>query len=232
MLVLLRERPEVEWLKIFYRPQNRFADRVFGGFARRVEHPDTSCSRVFEYCVSANDVDAGQSHELSSEGEPFCVRRADAADREAFEREFLCELPWALRAADDLQPEALELPSLSQAYAAVGLERRRELLVASSGGKVVGGALLELSSPGLNLSQLTSSFRVFARAPAVTRALIVSARVRYRELGRVRSVGLADAEQRATFEALGFVFKRRYACWTWHRSLFDPFCDHIREAGK
>jgi len=93
-----------------------------------------------------------------------------------------------------------------------------------------GFALLEISAAGLNLSELTNAFRVFTFDQAdasAKQALLQSARRRYGEIGRTSCIALAPPDESPDFESLGFESSKRYTCWTWHRSLYQRFCDHI-----
>jgi hypothetical protein len=121
--------------------------------------------------------------------------------------------------ANDLEPSRRGLEPLSQLFRSAGLERRRESLVAERGGRVRGFALLEISSLGLNFSELTNAFTVHLFEPDedAHRALALAARRRYAEVGRPHCVALAEDEALRLFEAEGFVRVKDYACWTFHR---------------
>jgi hypothetical protein len=131
---------------------------------------------------------------------------------------------------EDLSGSELHLTSITERYRKIGLERRREILVVSHTERLAGFALLEVSSPGLNLSEVTSAFRVFVLdgcAGVVAEALIRAARRRYLNLGRSHVVALVDDSMVPAFEALGFEHFKRYALWTWHRSLYRQFHDYL-----
>ena len=130
---------------------------------------------------------------------------------------------------DDLSTDALMLSSVTKTYKGVGLERRREILVAEQEGVFAGFALLEISSPGINFSELANAFRVFAldSDPNIERSLIDSACQQYATAGRQKCVALAADQQISTFAAAGFELRKQYNCWTWHRSLYQLYCQHV-----
>ena len=97
--------------------------------------------------------------------------------------------------------------------------REGRLLVAERDGRVVGFALLEVSSLGLNFSELTNAFTVhlLEEDEDAHRALVVAAQRRYAEIGRSHCVALAEGEHLLAFEEAGFARVKDYACWTFHR---------------
>jgi hypothetical protein len=219
MIRLLAQRTDAEWAKIWYRPTNRFPARLFGSFAARIADPTLSEEVLHDYLIGPTVAPPGPREILV---EPARTR----ADLERIEA-LIAGQPAATGRADDLQADGLLLEGVSEAFAALGLERRRTILAARRHGALVGCALLELSSPGLNFSELTSTFRVHATDDAVKEALVSAACRHYRSLGRTRCIALAQPGDRALFEGLGFTFAKTYACWTWHRSLFPAFCEHV-----
>lgn len=141
--------------------------------------------------------------------------------------------PFGLR-ADDLSKERLELREVEEAYAAIGLMRRREVLIAEQSGRPVAFALIEVSSIGLNFSELTNTFRVFALDDddddEGRRALIEHARSRYAALGRNVALALAEPRDRELFESCGFRTTKQYACWSCHRATYRACYDYLARA--
>jgi L-amino acid N-acyltransferase YncA len=220
----LEQLPDIEWAKIWFRPQSPWPARVFGRFARRVEDPRRSCLRTYTYMT------AGPGDLPDSPGPAtLTIRAAAADDLAAVEAYFVRHGSAVLQAADDLTRDALTLEPVRAAYAELDLDRRREVLVAERRGRLVGFALLEMSSKGLNFSELTNTFRIFAEHadPEVSTELARAARARYASSGRSHCFGLAAEGEVAAFEAAGFTGSRQYACWTWHRSLYLDFCEHV-----
>ena len=218
----LEQLPGIEWVKIWYRPANRWPARVFGGFAHKLADHGLSSLATYEYMVSP-----ALAAEPSRSG--LTVRTGDEADGAWVEAFFVSAREAVLLRSDDLTSRHLMLKDVDEAYAEFGLARRRELLVAERAGRFLGFALLEVSSPGLNFSELTNTFRVFTAEPdrEVQLALIASARERYLKLGFERCIGLVSEGEVAPFKALGFKRVKAYACWTWHRSHYQAFCEHI-----
>jgi hypothetical protein len=218
----LEQLPDIEWIKIWYRPTNRWPARVFGGYANKLADPALSHHKTFGYAVSETNVPFTPDPGVS-------VRTAIPADHSRIEAYFVASRDAVLLRSDDLTSPHLLLGELSKLYGEVGLERRREVLVAEKNGSFAGFALLEVSSPGLNFSELTNTFRVFVPESdeRTRRVLVARARERYRELGFKRAIGLTDATDQDAFQIHGFEKLKEYACWTWHRSECQGFLKHV-----
>jgi hypothetical protein len=222
----LEQLPDIEWLKIWYRPANKWPARVYGSYAKRLAVPALSHHKTYGYVVS--NTSAPYTPEPG-----VTVRPATPADHPRIEAHFVASRDAVLLRSDDLTSPHLLLGELSAEYREFGLERRREVMVAERNGRFLGFALLEISSLGLNLSEITNTFRVFAEGGEVRakRALVAHARERYRELGFERALGLSDDTTLDAFTTLGFEKVKEYCCWTWHRTQTQDFLKHVRRAG-
>jgi len=217
----LEQLPDAEWFRIWYRPQNRFPARTFGRFGRIIYDPNRSEMRVFQYLTAHTDAPGPVVKGVE-------VLPASAADWAEIRRALVGLGQSAALAAEDLC-QAPDLCEVDDAYAALGLSRRREALVARRDGRLVGFALVEISSLGLNLSELTNAFRLHLLEPdpGVTTALVQAAKDRYRALGRPLAIGLAEAPDLAAWQAAGFTRSKEYCCWTLHRSFFKRGAEYM-----
>jgi hypothetical protein len=215
--------PQMEWLRVYFRPNNKWPARVFGRFARRVGDPSVCELRTLAYLVSGT-----KRTPLVVPG--IDLRRGRPADARWIEQYFVDQgRTLAVRAEDLSSPEGLELLEVQHRYARLGLMRRREVWVAERAGRPVGFALAEISSLGLNLSELTNAFTVHLidREPEVHAVLLEAMRDRYRSLGRVNAVALAEPDEARLFTARGFTQTKEYSSWTGHRSLYRRYYEYI-----
>jgi hypothetical protein len=218
----VEQLPEVVWIKMFYRPNNRWPARVFGTFARRLRDPALSDLRRYDYWI-------GPTRGLAMVTEGLQVRPAHRDELGEVQRLSIASGRIVGLQADDLSLDRVSLSELTTLYREVGLERRREVLVAERGSELLGVALLEISSLGLNLSELTNTFTVhLAQEDSnVRRALIAAARNRYAELGRLSCVALSEGDCHQDFEQMGFHKTKEYFSWTWHRSLIRSYHEYV-----
>jgi hypothetical protein len=116
-----------------------------------------------------------------------CARRAEPAEREQLLRRLQQTLPPIYFDALDYAPERFCMEAFRAQWARHGLERDRELLVASEAGEPLAAGVVECAQPGLHLFGLLDTLRMYALSPAGERAfpsLLELARGWFRERGR------------------------------------------------
>lgn len=210
-------RPDIVWSKMYFRPNNLWPARVFGGYAKRVTDPTTSDLRTFHYLVAPTAADSSQSQKPPSGIE---VRVGGQEDKAMIEDWFIARGRTVEVQANQLQASCDGVEKLSREYEQAGLLRRRESIVAERNGHVTGFALLEIASLGMNFSELTNSFTVHLLDDTddeTRRALAQAAKQRYAEFGRTQCIALEDGENLSAYEAAGFSKVKDYTCWTFHR---------------
>lgn len=207
-------RPDFVWGKMYFRPNNLWPTRVFGGYAKRVTDPATSDLRTFQYLVASTTGSALQSPTGVE------VRVGAEEDRPTIEEWFTARGRMVEVEANQLQAGCRGVENISRAYEEAGLLRRRESLIAQRHGRVAGFALLEIASLGMNFSELTNSFTVHVlddTDDAARHALVDAARRRYAALGRMQCIALEEGDNLSAFSAAGFSKVKDYTCWTFHR---------------
>jgi hypothetical protein len=214
--------PDLEWLNVNFRPNNSWPQKVFGTFAARIESPQSKV-RTYSYMT------APTSRPGIAVAAPVVVTQATEEVMPEVEAHLLATLGALEFQAFDLSRRNIHMGELGSEYREQGLARSREVWAAHDSDGLAGYALLEISSVGLNLSELLSSFRVFMirRSDVAKLALIERARQRYAEVGRPVAVALLPREDEADFTRLGFEKTKEYTRWIWHRSLLRKFFEHV-----
>ncbi len=222
------QNPDLEFFKIYFHADNKWPARVFGGFARMLRDSSQSELRSYRHVTLPTD-----SAPLPG---PTGIDVLEAApdDLAIVERHFVTREKGLLLRADDLTRHALQLSEVNKSFAAIGLYRRRRVLVAMRRNKCLGFALAELSSPGLNLSEALSAFQIFvtdegaAAQDDVRRALVNAVVPIYRHAGRAVARGLLTPDEAGAYERIGLALNDEVSmCWTCHRDLYPRFCDHV-----
>jgi len=226
-MVEFQQNVDLEYFKIFYRPENRWPARVFETFARNISDPNLSDLRTYGYFTL----------ETRSPRIPVdpSIEVFEASDRElrVIERRFVEMEHGLLLKSDDLTCNGLRLSELNQRFEKLGLHRRRQVVLAVLDHEPVGFALAEVSSPGLNLSELLSAFSIHLfpgathRAAAVRNSLLLAVLGIYRDAGRPFAVGLVQPDELSQYQQLGAKTTKQYRCWTCHRSMYMRYCDHV-----
>ncbi|MBY0507466.1 MAG: hypothetical protein K2X03_26365 [Bryobacteraceae bacterium] len=213
-----RLRPDIVWAKMYFRPNNVWPARVFGGFARRAQDPSTADLRVFHYLTASTQ---GAAPETPP---GVLVRPARSGECAMVEDWFRGRGREAEIAANHLSCIAYS----SAAHENAGLMRRRATVVAERAGRATGFALLEFSSLGMNFSELTNAFSVHMIDDDADsrRALIDEAKRRYAAIGRAQCVALEEGDV-APFLAAGFTTSKDYACFTFHRQHLEQMEEYF-----
>ena len=139
----------------YFRPDNTFSNRVFGGIARKIRDPKGSSLDTFVYfhfCRSVNvESDMTKSWELTKTGPQ------DLMDLETF---YEHESGGLMLNALDLKPEMVDCNELSKEYSRLGLKREKHLFSLKMDGSLKAVILADISDTGLNLSDLTNSIKI------------------------------------------------------------------------
>ena len=146
----------MDYMICYYRPDNKFPSRVFGGAAKNIDDPKGCSLDGFAYHhfnnarCSASDLPEGwQITETGSE---------DLRELAGFYNHTSGGL---LLDALDLVPEKLYSDSLSKEYEQQGLIRLRYLYSLKHNGLLKAVFLVNQSNVGLNLSDITNCVKVF-----------------------------------------------------------------------
>jgi hypothetical protein len=226
----LAQDQHLDFGKSYFRPDNKWPARVFGGYARRVTDRQRSDLRMHDYLVYPTTMELPETPGLR-------VIEARGRDLGVVEASFVASERGCILRSDDLTRATLELGQVDAAYQPAGLFRRRVVLLALRKDQPVGFALCEISSPGLNLSELLSSMQLRLLPAALAADPPLAQQVRH-ALMREAFALYARAERpfvpllKAPGEpepAPGFepLERKQYACWTWHRSLLRPFNEYV-----
>jgi len=224
----LLQTTNIEFFKIWYQDHKPWPSRVFGSFAQTVTDANRSDLRGHRHVSMAT------ATAPSAGNDDIQVRVADDAELGQIAGFFAVhELPLLVR-ADDLHAARLSLGLLENSFASAGLSRCRRVLVATRAGCCLGFALAELSSVGLNLYEILSTFRLFVlpesrtSAPAVRAALLRGVAHLYREAGRATAHGLVPCNEIVDYLQLGLeIDHETWMCWTFDRETFQGFRRHV-----
>jgi hypothetical protein len=224
----LIQNTDFEYIKIWFQSRNRFPSRVFGGFARKLQDPQLCNLKAYAHVTLATDRTRVDDHS------DIDVIEASGEELAIVEQHFIgTEAPLLLR-SDDLTRRGLNLSEVNAAYRKFGLQRRRRVLLAMHKDVPLGFALVEQSSPGLNLFEALNRFSIHmlpAGAPhdaPARRALLATIQTLYRRGGRTQVSGLLALDEQRQYEAIGIaVDAEQSMCVTTHRTQLRRFFEHM-----
>jgi hypothetical protein len=165
----------MDFMICYFRPNNKFPRRVFGGAAKSINDPKGCSVDSFAYFHFSNPTRL--LPELPDEWQITETRREDLQELTDF---YEYTSGGLMLDATDLRPEKLDCDDLSKEYSQLGLTRLRYLYSLRKNGNLKAVFLVNISDVGLNLSDITNCVKVF-----VTDAEGFSADVFYEAIAKV-----------------------------------------------
>jgi len=146
----------MDYMICYYRPDNKFPNRVFGGAARNIGDPKGCSLDNFAYQQFNNQLRS--TSDLPEGWQITETRSEDLQELAGFYEHMSGGL---LIDALDLRPEKIDCMDLSREYAKLGLTRLRHLYSLKNNGQLKAVFQVNQSDVGLNLSDITSCIKVF-----------------------------------------------------------------------
>ncbi len=146
----------MNYMICYYRPENKFPSRVFGGAVKAIRDPKGCSVDGFAYfhvrrpTVSSPDLPEG-----------WKIVETSAEDLRQLSDLYEHTSGGLMLDAIDLTPDKINCDSLSKDYREAGLTRQRELFSLTENGHLKAIFMVNHSDVGLNLSDITSCVKVF-----------------------------------------------------------------------
>jgi hypothetical protein len=210
---------DLNYIRIFWRIQNKWPDRIFGWIARSMAREGLTDLRTLNYTRLAFTQPLRTRKGLPQ------VRPATQADLQWLEAHIRGRGEVVRLLADDLLASEAQLQTLSARYAKDGLRRGRSLFVVDGEHGPLAMALADEATPGLSWPEMTTGFSFVVpdpqhpRASEARDALSVRCVEHYREQGKRSALALVQDDEVEGLVALGFRWHCRVAQWTGHRSV-------------
>ena len=212
----------MDYLICYYRPENKFPSRVFGGAANSIHDPKGCSIDTFAYYRHQCNSDPVQHLPESWQIHP--VSRVDLLELESFYQHVSGGL---MLDAADLRPNHHRIDELSEEYKRLDLQRDRRLLALRQEGQLKAIFMVNLTDLGLNLSDLTNCIKVFVIDKKALSANILRAALDL----------LATKYQKANWPALlypvafaderGIAYEKCYNLWALSLQFTDQYFKYI-----
>jgi len=146
----------MDYLMCYYRPENKFPSRVFGGAARSINNPKGCSIDTFAYFhhQKAAGVDAALPH-------PWRLTDVQTEDLQELESFYQHISDGIMLEALDLKPQRTNIEGLAEEYHGLGLKRGRHLYSLRNNGQLKAVVMVNVADLGLNLSDLTNCIKIF-----------------------------------------------------------------------
>jgi hypothetical protein len=160
----------MDYLMCYYRPENKFPSRVFGGAANSIHDPKGCSIDGFAYYRHRCNLD--QRRHLPESWQIKPASKVDLLELGNFYQHVSGGL---MLDATDLRPNHDCIDELSAEYRRLDLQRDRRLFALRQAGRLKALFMVNLTDLGLNLSDLTNCIKVFVIDKRALSANILSA---------------------------------------------------------
>ena len=151
----------------YYRPDNKFPSRVFGGFARQQQDQSICSLDLFAY---SHHRGSGAELSLPERWELVPSSQFDVAELGSFYRHV--SGGGLLPQAFDLLPGAADREELAQQYRTLGFRKERYLYSLRKGGSLKAFFLVNCTDAGFNMAELTNCVTMLVLDEEVPRGLL------------------------------------------------------------
>ena len=158
----------LDYCMCYYRPGNKFTDRIYSGFAREKSNPAVCSIDSFAYLTFTT------KNATPPLPEGWSVRTCSASDLWEFEQFYKHHSGGLLLNVLSIGHQPRE-DSIEQVYARMGFIRRWKAYALHGTGELKAVIIAEESDIAINLSDLLSGFKVFVIEPDIPPEIILSA---------------------------------------------------------
>jgi hypothetical protein len=212
----------MDYVLCYYRPDNKFPSRVFGGAAKSIKDPKGCSLDGFAYFHVDNrsrlTPDLPDSWRISE------TRTEDLQELADFYEHTSGGL---MLEAIDLKPEKMNCNDLSNQYHQLGLTRARHLYSLKKNGQLKAVFLVNVSDIGLNLSDITNCVKVF-----VTNKSEFSAGILQAAISKVGEIAGKEDFPTLLYPAAfadeqKISYKKIYNLWVLNLQYTDPYFKYL-----
>ena len=209
----------------YFRPDNKFPSRVFGGFSRNLKQPKGCSVDTFAYLHYRRDIPV----QWCLTGQ-WTMTKSDGDDLVELNNFYEQESGGQLITAFDLEPHNAQSIEICTTYENLGFQREKYLFSIKKDGLLKAVVLVNLSDAGLNMSELTSCIKViildaddFHRDTLNLFLLFISTKLAKNEIPVLLYPVSYAQRQEISYEKL-------YSLWILNMKHLDPylrFCDTL-----
>ena len=146
----------MDYLFCYFRPENKFPNRVFGGVAKEIKNPKASSLNTFAY-FHYQKRSNGELHFP----EPWKLTKSEPEDLIELEKYYEYKSGGLMLDALDLKSVMLDREDLSKEYQQLGFKKEKYLFSLKRDVHLKAIFLASVSDVGLNMSDLTNCIKVF-----------------------------------------------------------------------
>jgi hypothetical protein len=149
----------MDFVICYYRPDNRFPSRIFGGFSDQLQDRNGCSVDGFSY------FHLGKTGVVSDETSSWVLSDAEPKDLVELRHFYDYHSGGLMLNALDLEPDTLVSDDLTREYERHGFKRERHVFSLTRRGELKAVIMVSVSDTGLNLSNLTNCIHVLVVDP-------------------------------------------------------------------
>ena len=213
----------MDYIMCYFRPENKFPNRVFGGAARSINDPKGCSLDDFAYLHFT----AG-NRTASVLPEDWAISSAIEEDLQELGAFYEHTSGGLMLNALDLTPEKVDCNDLSREFGRLGLTRLRRIFTLKRSGHLKAVLVTNVSNVGLNLSDFTNCVKLFVLDPKEMSPDIVNATI----------ACIADITTKDNFpllmypitvaDELGIAYPKKYALWVCSLHVSDEYFKYLK----
>jgi hypothetical protein len=150
----------MDYMVFYYRPQNRFPNRVFGGVARHINNPKICSLDAFAFVRIEDPPESSPSLPAG-----WQIDAATATDLEDLTCFYERASGGVMLKAMDLEPGGWQEEQLCREFQNLGFKRERHLFALRAGGRLKALLIVNISDIGLNLADLVHCINAMILEP-------------------------------------------------------------------
>ena len=201
----------MDYLVCYYRPQNRFPNRVFGGVARHINDRKGCSLDLFAFSKRA---EAGKTGAALPQG--WGLFPAEATDMDDLGQYYEDLSGGLMLKAFDLEASSWGKDELCAEFQSHGFKRERHLFSLKKNGRLKAMLLVNISDIGLNLSDLTHCINALVLDPGSLPPEVLFASLRLAEKAAGQSELPALIFPLSYVEDHSIPFEKTYNLWVFH----------------
>jgi hypothetical protein len=212
---------------MYYRPNNRFPSRVFGGACQQIDDP--KCCSVDAFAYVHLPVAPGRAAAIASPWELNPAQPDDLADLQDF---YEYDSGGLMLKALGLDPDRIGRTGLEEEYRRLGFKKEKHLFALKADGLLKAIILVNITDFGLNLSNLTNCIKFIVVDPQKLTGDIfknvifkLNEKFPFEELTvLVNPVSFAEAIQ--------LPYEKIYNMWIMNTRFSDPYFHYLERLLK
>lgn len=213
----------MNYLFCFFRPENRFPQKVFGGAVRSINDLKGCSVDSFAYFHYPR-----QRREILALPEPWSVVDTAPSDLLELKGFYEFESGGLMLQALDLEPELIDLGELAGEYERIGLIRERRLFSLKKDGRLKAVIAINKSDIGLNMSDLTNCVQVIVVDPSDLPREVLQLSLSFLTTDCPAEEITVLLYPYTYLPAQGLHPEKTYTLWVLNTQYSDPYFDHVQ----